>query len=60
MYWTMTHMVAPKEQALQCTSCHAEQGRLEWRALGYDGDPAFTGSRRHRRWVGPGNPGGSP
>jgi octaheme c-type cytochrome (tetrathionate reductase family) len=59
MYWTMTHMVAPKEQALQCTACHAENGRLDWRALGYDGDPAFTGSRRHRRWVGAGIAGGS-
>ncbi len=40
MYWPITHMVAPKEQALQCTDCHGEQGRLDWQALGYDGDPA--------------------
>ncbi len=28
MYWPITHMVAPKEQALQCESCHSQGGRL--------------------------------
>ncbi len=28
MYWPITHMVAPAEQALDCASCHAEEGRL--------------------------------
>lgn len=28
-YWPITHMVAPKEQALQCKQCHSEQGRLQ-------------------------------
>ena len=28
MFWPITHMVAPKEQALQCDSCHARDGRL--------------------------------
>ena len=28
MYWPITHMVAPKEQALDCESCHAKDGRL--------------------------------
>lgn len=59
MYWTLTHMVSPKEASLQCTACHSPKGRLDWRALGYDGDPAFTGSRRHRRWVGSKKTGGS-
>lgn len=27
-YWPITHMVAPKEEALACDDCHAEQGRL--------------------------------
>lgn len=26
--WPITHMVAPKDQALECESCHAENGRL--------------------------------
>jgi len=28
MWWPITHMVAPKEQALACTECHAPKGRL--------------------------------
>ena len=28
MLWPITHMVAPKEQALACTECHAKNGRL--------------------------------
>lgn len=27
-YWPITHMVAPKEQALDCGDCHSQQGRL--------------------------------
>ncbi len=27
-YWPTTHMVAPKENALACSECHAKQGRL--------------------------------
>lgn len=27
-YWPITHMVAPKEDALACGECHAKQGRL--------------------------------
>ncbi len=49
MFWTLTHMVAPKERALQCDGCHTQNGRLDWHALGYDGDPAFVGGRRHAR-----------
>lgn len=29
MTWPITHMVAPKEQALGCDSCHTKGGRLE-------------------------------
>lgn len=29
MFWPITHMVAPKEQALDCASCHARDGRME-------------------------------
>ena len=28
MWWPITHMVAPKEQGLACTECHAPKGRL--------------------------------
>ena len=27
-YWPITHMVAPKENALECAECHAREGRL--------------------------------
>lgn len=39
MYWRLNHMVAPAKGALQCTDCHAENGRLDWQGLGYTGDP---------------------
>lgn len=45
MYWPITHMVQPAEQALQCTSCHGEGGRMDWEALGYLGDPITWGGR---------------
>lgn len=28
MYWPITHMVAPKEEALGCADCHSKDGRL--------------------------------
>jgi octaheme c-type cytochrome (tetrathionate reductase family) len=28
-YWPITHMVAPKEDALACGECHAQEGRLK-------------------------------
>ncbi len=28
MYWPITHMVAPSDQALECAACHATDGRL--------------------------------
>jgi octaheme c-type cytochrome (tetrathionate reductase family) len=28
MYWPITHMVAPANQALRCNSCHSQDGRL--------------------------------
>ena len=39
MYWRIDHQVAPKEQALQCLDCHGDRGRMNWKALGYPGDP---------------------
>lgn len=45
MYWVLSHMVAPKEEALQCHDCHSDDGRLDWEALGYYGDPIRWGGR---------------
>jgi octaheme c-type cytochrome (tetrathionate reductase family) len=45
MYWPTTHMVQPKENALQCDECHSANGRLDWKALGYPGDPLEWGGR---------------
>lgn len=45
MYWPLSHMVAPKDRALQCVDCHGEGGRMDWQRLGYDGDPARRGGR---------------
>jgi hypothetical protein len=47
MYWPINHMTAPKEKALACTECHSPNGRLDWQALGYKGDP--VGGTRHAR-----------
>ena len=39
MYWKVNHMVVPKDKALACGECHGPSGRLDWKALGYAGDP---------------------
>jgi octaheme c-type cytochrome (tetrathionate reductase family) len=46
MYWPLSHMVTPKDEALACTDCHGEGSRLDWAALGYAGDPLRMGGRR--------------
>lgn len=46
MYWPLSHMIAPTEAALQCDDCHSATGRLDWSALGYDGDPLNRGGRQ--------------
>ena len=38
-YMGIYHGVRPKEQALGCGDCHGENGRMDWKALGYDHDP---------------------
>ena len=45
MYWATTHMVQPATEALQCDSCHGDESRLDWEALGYLGDPIEWGGR---------------
>jgi hypothetical protein len=45
MWFPLTHMVAPSDQALQCAECHSANSRLNWEALGYPGDPIDWGDR---------------
>jgi hypothetical protein len=44
-YMGIFHEVTPKEQALQCMDCHGGGARLDWTALGYEGDPMKVGGR---------------
>jgi len=44
-YWPITHMVAPKEDALSCESCHAVGGRLD----GLKG--LYLPGRDHHPWL---------
>lgn len=39
MYWPINHMTSPAKKALTCIECHSKESRLNWKALGYDGDP---------------------
>ena len=39
MYFPLSHMVTNSDEALQCRDCHGERGRIDWKALGYPGDP---------------------
>ena len=55
MYWTLSHMVAPKENALQCNDCHGDNGRFDWEALGYYGDPLSWGGRDQQGLLGAGD-----
>jgi len=45
MYWPTTHLVTPSENALTCNYCHGPEGRMNWEALGYYGDPVDWGGR---------------
>lgn len=49
MFWPLSHMVTPKDMALQCTDCHEHSGqeklRFNWKELGYSGDPIHVGGR---------------
>jgi octaheme c-type cytochrome (tetrathionate reductase family) len=45
MYWPLTHMVQPAQNALTCDDCHSDTGRIDWQALGYYGDPMVWGGR---------------
>jgi hypothetical protein len=38
-YMGIYHEVQPASQALECLECHGPRGRMDWKALGYRGDP---------------------
>ncbi|MCF6290794.1 MAG: tetrathionate reductase family octaheme c-type cytochrome [Desulfobacterales bacterium] len=38
-YWRINHGVVPADQALDCLDCHGSRGRMNWKYLGYEGDP---------------------
>jgi len=38
-YMGIYHAIPPSEDALQCADCHSQGGRMDWQALGYEGDP---------------------
>jgi octaheme c-type cytochrome (tetrathionate reductase family) len=47
MYWKVNHMVVPKQAALGCNDCHGrDQTRMDWKALGYEGDPRALAAKR--------------
>ncbi len=41
-YQGLFHEVQPAKNALGCLDCHGGNGRLDWKALGYDGDPLLA------------------
>ncbi|ACD94584.1 tetrathionate reductase family octaheme c-type cytochrome [Trichlorobacter lovleyi] len=45
MVWSVNHMVSPKDKSLKCADCHGDKGRLDWKALGYKGDPKNPANR---------------
>jgi len=45
-YMGLFHEVQPKAKALACNDCHMGGKRLDWKALGYKGDPMKEGGRR--------------
>jgi hypothetical protein len=44
-YMGIFHEVVPAKDALRCNACHGGGDRLDWKALGYRGDPMTTGAR---------------
>lgn len=44
-YWPLNHQVSPAKDALHCIDCHGPNSRLDWKALGYKGDPRKTAKR---------------
>jgi octaheme c-type cytochrome (tetrathionate reductase family) len=51
MQWPLSHMISAGDRALKCHDCHDEGTRMDWKALGYDGDPAKIGGREDNRLI---------
>ncbi len=47
-YMSIHHGVVPADQALKCEDCHFYGKRLDWKALGYSGDPILTKESRFK------------
>ncbi len=41
-YQGLFHEVQPAKKALGCLDCHGPNGRLDWKALGYENDPMLA------------------
>jgi hypothetical protein len=41
-YMGIFHEVAPAQNPLKCLDCHSDGGRIDWLALGCDGDPLLS------------------
>lgn len=39
MAWPVHHMVVSRDRSLKCPDCHGAKGRIDWKGLGYKGDP---------------------
>ena len=39
MAWPIHHMVVSRDRSVKCQNCHGGEGLLDWKALGYPGDP---------------------
>ncbi len=46
MFWRINHMVSEAKDALNCLDCHGDEGRMDWAALGYKGDPM-----KNQKWA---------
>jgi len=44
-YMGISHEVVPAAKALACLDCHGATSRLDWKGLGYHGDPVVTAMR---------------
>ncbi len=54
MHWPLSHMVSPADNAVKCCECHPSgetKSRMNWKVLGYVGDPVDTGGRKYNEFV---------
>lgn len=45
-YMGIYHAIPPADEALMCPDCHRKNSRMDWQALGYEGDPKTLKSQR--------------